>query len=149
MPMRIGRSNALPEASTDGAISLVLGSKGPEKKSTPDEGIKGKDAVQAPDQAQDPQTNTPDVPSGIPTTGHKMTGVGQGASAPPNSEPNQTIQPKIAPPAVTQPTKTTNTTAATPIAPNTTPASEPKAQAPTNPQSTTTGNPPAPLQTAP
>lgn len=122
--------------------------KGPEKKSTPDEGIKGKDAVQAPDQAQDPQTNTPDVPSGIPTTGHKMTGVGQGASAPPNSEPNQTIQPKMAPPAVTQPTKTTNTTAATPVAPNTTPASEPKAQAPTNPQSTTAGNPPAPLQTA-
>ncbi|WKT44160.1 hypothetical protein QSH57_009013 [Fusarium oxysporum f. sp. vasinfectum] len=123
--------------------------KGPEKKSTPDEGIKGKDAVQVPDQAQDPQTNTPDVPSGIPTTVHKMTGVGQGASAPPNSEPNQTIQPKMAPPAVTQPTKTTNTTAATPVAPNTTPASEPKAQAPTNPQSTTTGNPPAPLQTAP
>ncbi|KAG5800445.1 hypothetical protein H9Q69_000484 [Fusarium xylarioides] len=122
--------------------------KGPEKKSTPDEAIKGKDAVKAPDQAQDPQTKTPDVPSGIPTTGDKMTGVEQGASAPPNSEPNQTIQPNMAPPAVTQPTKATNTTAASPEAPNITPAPEPKAQAPTNPQSTTAGNPPAPLKTA-
>ncbi|KAF4496347.1 Vacuolar sorting-associated 72 like [Fusarium agapanthi] len=122
--------------------------KGPEKKSTPDKGIKGKDAVKAPDQAQDPQTNTPDVPSGIPTTGDKLTGVEQGASAPPNSEPSQTIQPKMAPPAVTQPTKATNATAATPEAPNITPAPEPQAQAPTNPQSTTAGNLPAPLQTA-
>ncbi|KAF5567444.1 vacuolar sorting-associated protein [Fusarium phyllophilum] len=122
--------------------------KGPEKKSTPDEAIKGKDAVKAPNQAQDLQTKTPDVPSGIPTTGDKMTGVEQGASAPPNSEPNQTIQPKMAPPAVTQPTKATNTTAASPEATNITPAPEPKAQAPTNPQSTTAGNPPAPLKTA-
>ncbi|KAF5969770.1 vacuolar protein sorting-associated protein 72 like protein [Fusarium bulbicola] len=122
--------------------------KGPEKKSTPDEGIKGKEAVKAPDQAQDTQTKTPDVPSGIPTTGVKLTGVEQGASAPPNSEPSQTIQPKMAPPAVTQPTKATNATAATPEAPNNTPAPEPQAQAPTNPQSTTAGNLPAPLQAA-
>ncbi|KAI1017191.1 hypothetical protein LB505_001845 [Fusarium chuoi] len=121
--------------------------KGPEKKSTPDEGLKGKDAVKAPDQAQDPQTKTPDVPPGIPTTGDKMTGVEQGASAPPNSEPNQTMQPKMAPPAVTQPTKATSATAATPEAPNITPTPEPKAQAPTNPQSTAE-NPQAPLQTA-
>ncbi|KAF5688261.1 vacuolar sorting-associated protein [Fusarium circinatum] len=122
--------------------------KGPEKKSTPDEGIKGKEAVKAPDQAQDTQTKTPDVPSGNPTTGVKLTGVEQGASAPPNSEPSQPIQPKMAPPAVTQPTKATNATAATPEAPNNTPAPEPQAQAPTNPQSTTAGNLPAPLQAA-
>ncbi|KAF4946929.1 hypothetical protein FGADI_10797 [Fusarium gaditjirri] len=122
--------------------------KGPEKKSIPDEGFKGKDSVKAPDQVQDPQTKTPDVPSGVPTTGDKMTGVQQGASAPPNSEPNQTIQPKLAPSAVTQSTKAMNTTAATPVAPNTTLAPEPKAQAPTNPQSTTAGNPPSPFQTA-
>ncbi|KLO87136.1 uncharacterized protein LW93_12995 [Fusarium fujikuroi] len=120
--------------------------KGPEKKSTPDEGLKGKDAVKAPDQAQDPQTKPPDVPSGIPTTGDKMTGVEQGASALPNSEPNQTIQTKMAPQAVTQPTEATNATAATPEAPNITPA--PKAQAPTNPQPTTAEKPLSPLQTA-
>ncbi|KAF5567665.1 vacuolar sorting-associated protein [Fusarium napiforme] len=122
--------------------------KGPEKKSMPDEALKAKDAVKAPDQAQDPQTKTPDVLSGIPTTGGKMTGVEQGASAPPNSEPNQTIQPKMAPPAVTQPTKATNTTAASPEAPNITPASEPKAQATTNLQATIASTPPVPLQTA-
>ncbi|KAH7244305.1 YL1 nuclear protein-domain-containing protein [Fusarium redolens] len=127
---------------------LNPGKKGPEKKSSSDEGVKDKGAVKAPDQAQVPQTKTPDVPSGIPTTGDKMTGVEQGASAPPNPEPNQTIQPKMAPPAVTQPTNATNTTAATAVAPTTTPAPEPKTQAPTNPQSTTVGNPPAPAQTS-
>ncbi|KAF9769605.1 hypothetical protein IL306_012947 [Fusarium sp. DS 682] len=120
--------------------------KGPEKESTSDEGSKGKDAVKLPSQAQVLETKTP--ASVIPTTGDKMTGVEQGAPAPPNSEPNQTIQPKTAPPAVMQPTNATNSTAATTVAPTSAPTPEPKTQAPANPLPTTAGNPPAPVPTS-
>ncbi|KAF4332916.1 vacuolar sorting-associated protein [Fusarium beomiforme] len=119
--------------------------KGPEKKSTSDEGAKGKDVVNPSNQAQVLETKTPDVPSGIPTTGVKMTGVEQGAPAPPNSEPNQTIQLKMAPPEVTQPLNVTNSTAVTAVAQTSAPTPGSKNQAPTNPLPTTTGNSLAPV----
>ncbi|KAF4449860.1 Vacuolar protein sorting-associated protein 72 like protein [Fusarium austroafricanum] len=115
--------------------------KGPKKKSTSDDGVEGKAAVNLPDHIPG-GIKLPGVASSVPGTREKMTGVEQGLPAPPNSEPNQ---PKIAPPATIQSTNTTNLAAATAVPPPAT-TPEPKTQPLTNPLPPTTGTALAPAQ---